>query len=166
MQRTITIEASPHQVYTHIASLQNWSEWSAWHHTVGKNNISYSGPETGVGATCQWNTSDQKLGMGKITITTAHINEAIETEILLNNELSAHGCYTLTTMESGTLLTYEFESDLGDNFFNRFVGLYLETMIAQYFESGLKKLKLTTESDQYTLESLADLEYSSTDQEL
>ena len=49
VEREITIDAAPADVYAYLESLQAFTEWSPWQDRDPDMVVNFSGPETGVG---------------------------------------------------------------------------------------------------------------------
>ncbi|NNC91823.1 MAG: SRPBCC family protein, partial [Acidimicrobiia bacterium] len=70
VRRTIKIEAEPADVYEKIVNLQRWESWSPWEGLDPGVAKSYTGPESGVGASYSWK-GNRKVGEGNMKITDA-----------------------------------------------------------------------------------------------
>ncbi len=68
VQRTITIDSEPEQVYDKIVDLHKWAAWSPWEDMDPSMSKSYTGPDAGVGASYSWK-GNRKVGEGNMTIT-------------------------------------------------------------------------------------------------
>ena len=51
---SIEIDGSPEEIYPLIAEMRQWRRWSAWGDHIKGLELTYSGPESGAGASMSW----------------------------------------------------------------------------------------------------------------
>ncbi|KQR99892.1 transcriptional regulator [Williamsia sp. Leaf354] len=66
--RSIDVAAPADVVYALIADFHHWTTWSPWEQTDPNVERSYSGPDSGVGASYAWK-GNRKAGAGSMAIT-------------------------------------------------------------------------------------------------
>ena len=54
VSRSVEIAAPPAAVFPHVNSLQKFSEWSPWSSIDPDMQVTYTGPEMGVGNKMEW----------------------------------------------------------------------------------------------------------------
>lgn len=70
VERSITIDAPPAQIYPAIADFHQWPQWSPWEDVDPHLKRTYSGPTAGRGAHYAW-SGNRKAGSGTMDITGA-----------------------------------------------------------------------------------------------
>ncbi len=66
VEEIVTIKANSEKVFKYVSSFKKLSEWTAWHRNRGsKIEVTYEGPEQGVGAIENWK-DDKRSGVLKI----------------------------------------------------------------------------------------------------
>ena len=139
VERTLVIPASEEVVFDQINDLRHWKNWSPWHKMDPEMIITYEGFLQGEGASYRWKSD--KVGSGQLRITESHPNQYIATEINFMEEGNARGYYRFESVEGGTQVTWAFETDMGSNPVDKYVGLIMDSMIGSDFEKGLNNLK-------------------------
>lgn len=145
VERSVAIGAKPEAIFPLLASLKTWPQWTAWSKEEYPQMVwTFSGPESGVGATSEWN--DPKTN-GRMTITRVSINAGVWYDLSMeNDQFQAHGALMLDRAAAGTKVRWVDEGDLGRNPLNRIFGLFLDGMVGKDFEKGLAKLKMQVEA--------------------
>ena len=62
VERSIEISASPEAVFDEVSSLRKWDAWSPWLARDPSIVNTYSGPESGAGATVTWGLTGPTSG--------------------------------------------------------------------------------------------------------
>jgi hypothetical protein len=146
VERAIVINANPAAVFAQVNTLKHWPEWTAW--KVAKYpdmQVSFSGPEAGVGATYTWD--GKSTGHGTLKITQSEPDRAIAYDLAFD-----HGKYVSTgginIAPSGDAVTVTWfnEGDLGWNPVSRVFGLFMDKMMGPDFEEGLRNIQKTAEA--------------------
>jgi effector-binding domain-containing protein len=103
--------------------------------------ITYSGPEQGIGSCFKFSSENNNVGNGKITI----INSIPTDSILLDMDFMENGkttaIFNFINSDSGVLVKWIMESDLGMNPINRWFGLLMDHLVGVDFEKGLANLE-------------------------
>lgn len=144
MERSVSVDASPEQLFALLNGFARFNEWSPWHTQEPEAEYSYSGPETGVGAKMSW--VGKKVGSGSQEITA--VDEPIRVTVALDfgKQGTATAYYDLTPSGQGTTVTWGFDTDLGNNPVQRYFGLVLERFLGPQYEQGLADLKTLAET--------------------
>jgi len=139
VERSLIIPASSEVVFDQVNDLRNWKNWSPWHQMDPDMKITYKGFLQGEGASYQWESN--KVGNGKLTITESHPHQYIATEMDFMEEGNAMGYYRFEPTKEGTQVTWVFETDMGSDPVDKYIGLMMDSMIGADFEKGLNNLK-------------------------
>ena len=115
VSRTVQITAPPEAVFPHVNSLQKFSEWSPWSDRDPNMQVTYSGPEMGVGNKMDWTSEDPNVGNGTQIITASTENELVETALDFGPMGSANAKFVLAAKDGGTEVEWGFVSDMGMN---------------------------------------------------
>ena len=78
LTRQTVIAAPAAAVFAQVNDLKNWDDWSPWAKLDPNAKVTFSGPQSGPGATFKWDGND-KVGAGTMTITESKPNQRIAT---------------------------------------------------------------------------------------
>lgn len=140
VERSISINAPTSIVFDQINILKNWPAWSPWHDIDTNMKLTYSGPESGVGANYSWESEHKDVGSGSMTITTCTKDDIIIFDMVGMGGESAIS-FKFDRSDSAVRVTWTLETKLGYNPVSRVFGLFLNKMVGPSFERGLMKLK-------------------------
>lgn len=146
VERTVVMRAKADAVYAYVNTLKNWPDWTAW--TTNKYpdmKYSFSGPESGVGATYHW--EGQSSGSGALKLIRVEPGQRLDYE--LNFENGKHvstGAIVIEPEGESLKVTWFNEGSLGWNPVSRIFGLLMDGMMGPDFEEGLRKLQQRFES--------------------
>ena len=146
VERAITIDRSPEQVYATLNSFERFSAWSPWAEYDPQAKYTFEGPASGVGARMRW-VGNRSVGSGSQQITESIPHRKIVLALDFDGSV-ARATYLIEPAGSGTRLTWAFDSDHGYNPFGRWLGLLFDRMIGAEYEKGLLKLMGLLESTQ------------------
>lgn len=146
VERSLTMNARPELVFEQINRLKHWPDWTAW--TVVKYpdmKVSFSGPESGVGAVYSW--TGKSSGNGTLKITAADPVKSVSYSLDFENgkHLSV-GALTIEPQGTNVQVRWHNTGDLGANPLNRIFGLLMDRMMGPDFEEGLRKLRQRVEA--------------------
>jgi effector-binding domain-containing protein len=144
VERSLTMKAPKVVLFEQVNSFRNWARWSPWFQIDTAMKVSYSGPEAGTGANISYKSDNSEVGNGQLTITNSSAYDSISVEMDFMENGKASGKFTFAGSDSGTLVKWMMESDLGNNPVSRWFGLFMDKMVGNDFEKGLSNLdKLT-----------------------
>jgi effector-binding domain-containing protein len=139
VERTLTINAPPEVIFKQVNTLKNWAKWAPWFRMDPTMEITFFGPESGVGSGYSWKSNNKKVGNGKVTILASSSDS-----ILVNMDFMEHGTafggYTFSKEGPATHVIWSMRSDMGTNPFARYFGLMMDKMVGPDFEKGLHNL--------------------------
>lgn len=145
VSRSIDIAAPPETVFPHINSLQQTEAWSPWLERDPDVQLSYSGPEAGVGNTMTWVSEDPQVGSGSQEIVVSEENALVQSVLDFGEMGTGEARFDLAPDGDGTEVTWTFDTDLGMNPAMRYLGLMMDSWLGQDFETGLARLKVVVE---------------------
>lgn len=146
VERAVLIEAPAEAIFPHVNSLKATENWSPWLARDPDVELSYSGPESGVGSQLDWASENPQVGIGSQIITASNSNERVETALDFGQMGTANAWFDLEPEGAGTRVTWGFVSDNGMNPMARWMGLMLDTWVGGDYEAGLNNLKALVEA--------------------
>ena len=145
VSRSIAIDAAPEAIFPYVNSMQETEKWSPWLSRDPETQLSYSGPETGVGNTLNWASDHPQVGTGTQEITESVENQLVRTALDFGPMGTAQAFFELQPAGGATEVTWGFESDLGLNPMTRWMGLMMDSWVGGDYERGLENLKVLVE---------------------
>ena len=140
VERSELIEAKPAAIFEHLNTLTKWPEWTAW--TVARYpdmNVSFEGPEAGVGAIYQW--SGKSSGNGVLKITRSEPEQGVWFDLdFEQGKYLSKGAILMQPSGDSVKVTWSNEGELGLNPMRRYFGLVMDRMMGPDFEKGLQNL--------------------------
>ena len=121
--RSLTINAPAKAVFPYVNAMKKTESWSPWLARDPETQLTYSGPEAGVGNKMAWSSEHPQVGAGTQEIIESVENERVRTSLDFGSMGTATAYFTLETVSGGTRVTWGFTSDLGLNPMARWMGL-------------------------------------------
>ncbi len=147
IERSALIRAPAPVIYPHLASLRAMNQWSPFAQGDPQMSLTYSGPESGVGAGSAWDS--KQMGKGSSTVTAAKPNEAVEMrlEFLAPMKATNRALFTLAPEGDSTRVTWRMEGTNGflGKAFSLVMGM--DKVVGGEFEKGLASLKTMAEAE-------------------
>lgn len=147
VERSTTIEADPEVVYGLLADFHRWPEWSPWEEIDPAMTRTYSGPESGLGATYGWQ-GNRKAGEGRMEIVEADEPDGLTIKLDFLKPFKAQNTtrFALAAMGDGTDVTWTMVG--AKTLMTKVMGIFksMDKMIGPDFEKGLAKLKGAAEA--------------------
>lgn len=146
IERSITVEAPPDQVYPLIADFRAWGRWSPWEKKDPGMKRTFSGPDSGTGAAYAWE-GNKDVGSGRMEITeaTAPGKVVIRLEFLKPFQATNTAEFTLEAQRSTTMVNWAMYGKA--NFLSKLMCVFMsmDRMVGPDFEAGLANLKATVQ---------------------
>lgn len=148
IKRDIVINAKPEAIFPFLVSTKKADTWMPWKETDPQVQITYSGPEEGMGLISSWDSPGQ-MGTGKAEVVGVIANQSVKTKITYAKpmEMNQDSEFTLTPQGESTQMTWTVTGN--QPFFARLICTVMFMNMDQYvggmFEKGLNKLKLIVE---------------------
>jgi hypothetical protein len=128
-----------------LASFKQWETWAtaAMRDADPSLKVTYSGPDSGAGATFSW--KGDKFGEGQLKITRADANGIEYESRLQSDQVNGHGWIKLENTSEGTRVTWHDEGKLPPVYGGYFAAL-MEQNLQNQFNAALAKLKEVSEA--------------------
>ena len=139
--RSIEINAAPSDVFPHVNSLKAGQNWSPWLERDPDVQLTYDGPDEGVGAKMAWASDEPNVGQGTQIITISDPDKQVVTALDFGPMGTATATFTLEGADDKTTLTWDLYTDAGNNPMARWMGLVMDDMVGADYETGLANLK-------------------------
>jgi carbon monoxide dehydrogenase subunit G len=143
VERSIEIAAAPEVVFEEVNSLKNWNAWSPWLARDPSMQTTYSGPDSGVGATATW--TSEKSGSGTQTITKSERPTRIETALDFGDMGQPNSGWTFEPSGEGTKVTWSLSGEAVGPLGGYFAKM-MDAWVGKDYEDGLQSLKQHLES--------------------
>jgi effector-binding domain-containing protein len=155
VERHRLIKVPSEIIFDQVNNLRNWCAWSPWLKADSAMKIIFSGTQSGTGSSFEFISYDRNILDGKITILQSIQPDSILLDMDFNEYGRVAGIFRLNDADSGTMVTWILESDLGKNPVNRWFGLFVDHFVGKDLENGLA-----------SLDSLSTLLYASISQNI
>lgn len=142
--RSKVINAPESDVFPYVNNLKRYNKWQPWLAKDPEMEIKYAGPEEGVGAQMAWNSSE--LGSGTHEIVEIQQNRRVKVGLDFGVSGNGTATYELQPYGAGTRVVWVFDTNVGNNPLQRWMGLMFDRWIGHDFEIGLDRLKQAAES--------------------
>jgi hypothetical protein len=145
--RSTTIGAPAATVHGLLRDFHEWTKWSPWEGIDPNLERTYSGPDSGVGATYAWR-GNRKVGQGRMEILEEIPNErvVIALEFIKPFKASNTAIFELESSGESTMVIWRM---IGPRtFMTKVMGIFtsMDKMIGPDFEKGLAQLSITATS--------------------
>lgn len=144
--RSANIAAPPERIFSLIANLRSMNAWSPFADPDPNIKITYSGPESGVGAAHTW-AGNSKVGEGRIEITDVQAPNKVALRLQMVKPMRADNQveFTLQPNSNATNVTWQMSGK--QPLLAKVMTLFMDCdkMVGSQFEKGLANLKAMAE---------------------
>ncbi|MGV9861899.1 SRPBCC family protein [Rhodococcus koreensis] len=146
VERSTVIDASPDVVQPLLDDFRKWQAWSPWEDVDPDLKRTYSGPDSGVGASYAWE-GNRKAGSGQMVITESVPGSKVVLDLTFLKPFKAENVTTFLLEPNGAGTIVRWQMTGRNNLFFRIVGVVfpMDKMVGKDFEKGLAQLKATAE---------------------
>ena len=148
MQREIMVDAVPSEVVPFISRHQQMQLWSPWAGLDPAMQVDFSGVAQGVGAIMTWQSQHAQVGTGNAEYIAWQPNQLVKIQLRFTSGEGIASVYLAPVEVSGdenTQVIWSFEQE-NNNVFARYISFFLlDSMLGNYYQSGLVKLKTLVE---------------------
>jgi uncharacterized protein YndB with AHSA1/START domain len=146
LTRTTVIAAPAAAVFTQVNDLQKWENWSPWAKLDPNAKVTFSGPQSGEGASFKWDGND-RVGAGTMTITASKPNTRIATRTDFAKPFAGSSNSDFVFSENGGQTNVIWTMTGRHDFIGKAMCLVMsmEQMLGPDFERGLAQLKQVSE---------------------
>lgn len=145
VERETVINRPRAEVFAYLDVPKNQEAWSPWLRVDPKIQMSYSGPERGVGARSAWDgNKDAGKGVSEVKAVTA--NERIDIELRFEEPMEGVSMAYFITEDAGggqTKVRWGFDSEM--KFPCNILGVFMQGYMEGMFDKGLADLKTELE---------------------
>ena len=143
VERSATFDATAEKIFEHVNNLHKWDAWSPWAKIDPKAQLTFEGPEAGVGASMIWSSESNEVGKGRMTITESRAAELIKFRLDFTTPMQATNTAEFNFKQNANQTTVTWSMSGEKNFIMKVVGLFMDCdkMIGTPFEKGLNNLK-------------------------
>jgi len=146
LTRSTVIAAPAARVFAQVNELKKWDDWSPWAKVDPNAKVTFSGPQSGPGATFTWDGND-KVGAGTMTITESRPNQRIATRTDFARPFAGTSNTDFVFSEQGGQTNVIWTMAGRHDFISKAICLVMsmEQMLGPDVEKGLVQLKQVSE---------------------
>ena len=154
VERSTTIARPASEVFALLNGYRRFNEWSPWAAKDPNAKYTIAGPATGVGAKQSWVGDPKTVGSGSQEIVESKPDQSITTALDFGDMGKSTARFQLAPDGQGTKVTWSLDGGNAITFdgkflfgvIGRYMGPFMEKMIAPDYEAGLAKLKALAET--------------------
>ena len=145
VERSIVIDATPDKVRALVDNFHQWENWSPYEDLDPKMTRTYSGPDSGVGATYGW-SGNNKAGAGTMTVTKS-VPGRVELDLAFTKPFKNRNATVFLFEPTGDSTTTTWQMSGTNNVFFRMFGflINMDKVVGKAFDKGLVNLKAQAE---------------------
>jgi hypothetical protein len=146
VRRSIAINAPAERIFPLIADFKAWGAWSPWEKKDPNLKRSFSGAESGVGATYAWE-GNRQVGQGSMRIVEAQAPGKVALKLDFIKPFEAHNDVVFALAPQGQATTVTWTMTGPTPFFGKIIHVFfdMDRMVGGDFEAGLAALKAAAE---------------------
>ena len=150
VERTITINARPQEIFSLIENFEEWEQWSPWAKIDPEAEYTIVGH--GLGQKMLWSSEDPRVGSGSQEIIALDTPKHLKTHLDFGKQGLADASFELISKNGDTELTWFLDTDMRAGVpvymkpFSAYLGWFMDSMIVKDYEQGLKNLRELVES--------------------
>lgn len=141
VQRSATLAASPAALFAHVNDHHKFNAWNPFLKVDPNVKNTYSGPTSGVGASCSWD-GNSDIGAGSATITESEPGKLVRMRMDWKRPMEGTSTVDFTFRAAGdkTVVTWAMYGK--NNFLGKVVSVFMDCdkMCGPPFEEGLAAL--------------------------
>lgn len=142
VERSATIAASPDVLFGHVNDCKKFESWSPWQKLDPNLKNVYSGPPSGVGASCTWSGNTQ-VGEGTCTIVESIPSQLVRQKLEMRKPMAGTNTadFTFTPEGEKTKVTWAMYGP--QPYIGKVMSLFIDCdrMCGDLFVEGLKNLE-------------------------
>ncbi|SDE58942.1 SRPBCC family protein [Rhodococcus tukisamuensis] len=147
VERSADIAADPATLHALIDDFHHWTAWSPWEGLDPDMTRTYTGPDSGVGASYAWQ-GNKKAGSGSMTVTESVPGRKVKLDLTFLKPFKAENVTTFLLEPTETGTTVRWQMTGRKNWFFRLFGFAfsMDKMVGKDFEKGLAQLAAVAEA--------------------
>jgi hypothetical protein len=146
VERSLSINAQPGEIFPLVNDLHNHGLWSPWEKKDPAMKRTHSGAPSGKGAIYEWD-GNHEIGQGRMEITESVPDSRVVFAMRFIKPFEAHNVAEIMLEPQGDSTTVTWAIGGPMPYFSKLFGLFcnMDQMIGKEFETGLANLKSLTE---------------------
>jgi effector-binding domain-containing protein len=148
IEKSLVIKAPRENVFSLVNNFKSWNRWSPWYKMDTAMQMTWGGPEEGTDSWYTWESKNDQLGTGKITILhSSPTLDSIVTKMQFGGmeEHPARGCYVFKPVDGGVEMRMMMGVDYGYNLIGRIFGAIFKGSIEEDFTKSLENIRKVSE---------------------
>jgi uncharacterized protein YndB with AHSA1/START domain len=146
VERSITVNAPPEEVFAVMSDLRRFKDWSPWQHLDPNMQTTFAGDPGAVGSSYAWEGNDQ-VGKGKMTIDGITANRVVGVHLEFFAPFAAvnHVDWRMAPAGGGAQVRWIMTGER--DFMTKVICVFMDmdAMVGADFQRGLEKLKTLVE---------------------
>jgi hypothetical protein len=146
VERSTLISATPERIFPLLQDFHRWVDWSPWEGIDPNLQRTYTGPQSGVGASYAW-VGSRKVGSGRMEIVAADPNDSLDIALAFLKPFKAENHTRFGLQWSGSSTTVTWTMSGKKTLMSKIMGIFMsmDKLIGKDFEKGLAQLKSLAE---------------------
>jgi hypothetical protein len=146
VEKSISVNANPSEIYQLTTELKNWSKWSPWYDLDPNTQWTYSDSTYGVGAWYAWKSQKRNVGNGRLEIISAVENQSNQYTLEFEGMDKSIAGFILTPEgDNTTKVTWTLDGE--NKGMAKWFGLLVDFFVGSDYEKGLENIKWVAESN-------------------
>jgi effector-binding domain-containing protein/uncharacterized protein YndB with AHSA1/START domain len=142
VRRVISIDVPIDAVYNQVANFENWTKWDAKYEQDSSQNRTYNGSVGDQAYGFKWQSENEAVGNGAITMNAVEHNERLDFTYYFKNT-PTRGYFTFNSKSGTTEVEWVIISEL--SYPMKIVNYFINGIWGDELETGLENLKDYTE---------------------
>ena len=146
ISRSVTIKASPEKIYPYMSDFHKGDLWSPYEKKDPAMKRTFSGPESGKGATYDFD-GNKEVGKGRLEIIEAEPPSKVVLTLDMIEPMKGHNTveYTLVPKGDRTEVTWSMHGK--NSYLGKIISTFvnIDKMVGKDFQTGLANLKTLVE---------------------
>ncbi len=141
VERTATVAASPDAVFGQVNDHHKFNLWNPFMKMDPNVTTTYSGPESGIGAACNWD-GNNAIGAGSATIIESKPRELVRMRMDWKRPIEGTSTVDFTFTPQGGQTVVKWAMYGKNGFIGKLMSLFMncDKMVGPQFEQGLANL--------------------------
>lgn len=148
IERSLLIQAAPDRVFAWVNDFHRWHQWSPWAKRDPAMQVSYEGPESGLGAIYRW-LGNREVGEGSCRISASQPGALVRMDLQFIKPFQANNIaeFRFQPEAAGTRVSWSMSGS--NHFVGKAMGLLcnMDKMVGKDFDQGLASLKALAEGE-------------------
>ncbi len=149
IEREILISAPATAVFKEVSDFHAWQDWSPWAKMDPNAKITITG--SGIGQVMDWDSENFDVGKGSQEILELTAPTYLKTHLMFEDQGLGDAAFTLSPEDGQTRVVWSLDMEMSEGVpflfkpINNYLGLALDSLVGQQYDSGLRNLKNVVE---------------------